>query len=283
MKPTAVLVNTARGPVLDEAALADTLHDGRLFSAGLDVFEREPEVHPRLLDAPRTVVLPHIGSASQATRTRKHGEAGGVGRCDGLERRDAPQRHPVIISEACQRTYAEEWWRGRSSSPLWWRRSWCPIRGRVRSPSECRPVGSATPICTTAKGGIGTDFPKTAQATGRQASDLIASARVTGASLRADLENARAQNHRLSKQIRALENRLSQAEGARLVADELLPEGVLAELADQQLAARVAELDQQLFETRENLRRTTEELEAARAINRELMQQANRPPHPRTS
>jgi glyoxylate reductase len=70
MKPTAVLVNTARGPVVDEAALADALHEGRLFAAGLDVFEREPEVHPRLLAAPRTVILPHIGSASQATRTR---------------------------------------------------------------------------------------------------------------------------------------------------------------------------------------------------------------------
>jgi glyoxylate reductase len=70
MKPTAVLVNTARGPVVDEAALADALHEGSLFAAGLDVFEREPEVHPRLLTAPRTVVLPHIGSASQATRTR---------------------------------------------------------------------------------------------------------------------------------------------------------------------------------------------------------------------
>ena len=69
MKPTAVLVNTARGPVVDEEALADALHAGRLFAAGLDVFEREPEVHPRLLDAPRTVLLPHIGSASQATRT----------------------------------------------------------------------------------------------------------------------------------------------------------------------------------------------------------------------
>ena len=68
MKPTAVLVNTARGTVVDEAALADALHAGALFAAGLDVFEREPEVHPRLLSAPRTVLLPHIGSASQDTR-----------------------------------------------------------------------------------------------------------------------------------------------------------------------------------------------------------------------
>jgi glyoxylate reductase len=70
MRPTAVLVNTARGPVVDEEALADALHAGRLFAAGLDVFEREPEVHPTLLTAPRVVMLPHIGSASQATRTR---------------------------------------------------------------------------------------------------------------------------------------------------------------------------------------------------------------------
>ncbi len=116
---------------------------------------------------------------------------------------------------------------------------------------------------------------KAAQSTSRQASDIVASARVTGASLRAELENARAQNHRLSRQIKALETRLSKAEGARLVADELLPEDVVAQLADQQLTARVAELDQQLFEARERLRHTAEELEAARAINRELMQQAN--------
>lgn len=70
MKRTAVLVNTSRGTVVDEAALADALHEGRLFAAGLDVFEHEPEVHPRLLGAPRTVLLPHIGSASQATRLR---------------------------------------------------------------------------------------------------------------------------------------------------------------------------------------------------------------------
>ncbi len=70
MKSTAVLVNTARGPVVDEEALAVALEEGRIFAAGLDVFEREPEVHPRLLRAPRTVLLPHIGSASQATRRR---------------------------------------------------------------------------------------------------------------------------------------------------------------------------------------------------------------------
>lgn len=70
MKPTAVLVNTARGPVVDEAALAAALEAGRIFAAGLDVYEHEPQVHPRLLAAPRTVLLPHIGSASRATRTR---------------------------------------------------------------------------------------------------------------------------------------------------------------------------------------------------------------------
>ena len=70
LRPHAVLVNTARGPVVDEEALADALHAGTLFAAGLDVYEREPTVHPRLRSAPRTVLLPHIGSASRATRTQ---------------------------------------------------------------------------------------------------------------------------------------------------------------------------------------------------------------------
>jgi glyoxylate reductase len=68
--PDAVLVNTARGTVVDEAALARALRDGDLFAAGLDVYEREPEIDPDLLRAPRTVLLPHIGSASRATRTK---------------------------------------------------------------------------------------------------------------------------------------------------------------------------------------------------------------------
>jgi len=70
MKRDAVLVNTSRGLVIDEEALAVALDAGTIFAAGLDVYEREPEVHPRLLAAPRTVLLPHIGSASLATRTR---------------------------------------------------------------------------------------------------------------------------------------------------------------------------------------------------------------------
>jgi len=68
MKPTAVLVNTSRGAVVDEAALADALHAGTIFGAGLDVYADEPTVHPRLLTAPGAVLLPHIGSATVATR-----------------------------------------------------------------------------------------------------------------------------------------------------------------------------------------------------------------------
>lgn len=68
LKPSAVLVNTARGAIVDEEALVDALETGQLFAAGLDVYENEPEISPRLLRAPRTVLLPHIGSATLKTR-----------------------------------------------------------------------------------------------------------------------------------------------------------------------------------------------------------------------
>jgi glyoxylate reductase len=68
MRPTAVLVNAARGPVIDEAALAEALDEGVIFAAGLDVYEREPEVHPRLRANPRVVLAPHLGSATVDTR-----------------------------------------------------------------------------------------------------------------------------------------------------------------------------------------------------------------------
>jgi glyoxylate reductase len=68
MKDTAVLVNTSRGPVVDEAALAQALRDGEIFGAGLDVFENEPEVHPDLLGLDSAVIIPHLGSATVDTR-----------------------------------------------------------------------------------------------------------------------------------------------------------------------------------------------------------------------
>ena len=68
MKPTAVLVNTSRGPVVDEEALADALADGRIFAAGLDVYEEEPKVNPKLLELENAVLAPHIGSGSRETR-----------------------------------------------------------------------------------------------------------------------------------------------------------------------------------------------------------------------
>lgn len=70
MKPTAFLINTARGPVVDEAALAELLRERRLAGAGFDVYEEEPEIHPGLAELPNTVLLPHIGSGSTATRIR---------------------------------------------------------------------------------------------------------------------------------------------------------------------------------------------------------------------
>jgi lactate dehydrogenase-like 2-hydroxyacid dehydrogenase len=70
MKPSAVLVNTSRGPVVDEAALAEALATGVIATAGLDVFENEPNVHPRLLGLKNAVLVPHIGSASVDTRRK---------------------------------------------------------------------------------------------------------------------------------------------------------------------------------------------------------------------
>jgi glyoxylate reductase len=68
MKPTAYIINTARGPVIDEAALVDTLKAGRIAGAGLDVYEREPAMAEGLASCENAVLLPHLGSATHATR-----------------------------------------------------------------------------------------------------------------------------------------------------------------------------------------------------------------------
>ncbi len=68
MKPTALLINTARGPIVDEGALVGALRAGRIAGAGLDVYEEEPRVHERLLRRDDVVLLPHLGSATRETR-----------------------------------------------------------------------------------------------------------------------------------------------------------------------------------------------------------------------
>lgn len=70
VKPGAILINTSRGDLIREEALAIALEEGRLGAAGLDVYADEPAIHPRLLAAPRTVLLPHIGSATDETRRK---------------------------------------------------------------------------------------------------------------------------------------------------------------------------------------------------------------------
>jgi glyoxylate reductase len=70
MKKTAYLINASRGPVVDEAALAQALKEGWIAGAGIDVFEREPEVHPALMGLPNVVLAPHIASASSDTRLK---------------------------------------------------------------------------------------------------------------------------------------------------------------------------------------------------------------------
>jgi glyoxylate/hydroxypyruvate/2-ketogluconate reductase len=68
MKPTANLINIARGGIVDDAALAQALREKRIAAAGLDVFEGEPKVHPALLEVPNVVLTPHIASATIPTR-----------------------------------------------------------------------------------------------------------------------------------------------------------------------------------------------------------------------
>jgi glyoxylate reductase len=103
MKPTAVLVNSSRGPVIHEAALAQALRDGVIFAAGLDVFEKEPDVHPDLLDLENAVVIPHLGSATVDTRI-----AMGMLAADNLVAGLEGRRPPTLIDDGA--------WPGRAAA-----------------------------------------------------------------------------------------------------------------------------------------------------------------------
>jgi len=92
MRRSAYLINTARGDVVDEAALVDALADGTIAGAGLDVYEHEPQVAPELLSMENVVLLPHLGSATHETRV-----AMGQRAVENLRRffSGAPLRDPV--------------------------------------------------------------------------------------------------------------------------------------------------------------------------------------------
>ncbi|MBI4251669.1 MAG: D-glycerate dehydrogenase [Candidatus Tectomicrobia bacterium] len=100
MKRTAVVVNAARGPIVDEGALAAALRSGRIAAAGLDVHEREPAVHPELLKLENVVLLPHLGSATLETRT-----AMGILAAKNCLAALAGRRPPCLVNP--------EVWRGR--------------------------------------------------------------------------------------------------------------------------------------------------------------------------
>ena len=93
MKPTAVLVNTSRGPVIDEAALAGALRVREIFAAGLDVFEKEPEVNQDLLELENAIVIPHLGSATVETR-----DAMGLLAAENLFAALEGQRPPTLLN-----------------------------------------------------------------------------------------------------------------------------------------------------------------------------------------
>ena len=70
MKKGVVIINTARGAVMDEQALVEALETGQVYSCGLDVYEEEPKVHPGLIDNPRVLLLPHMGTWSIETQSK---------------------------------------------------------------------------------------------------------------------------------------------------------------------------------------------------------------------
>ena len=149
MKPEAILVNTARGPIVDEAALARALREKWITAAGIDVFEREPEVHPDLLACENAVLAPHVGSASVATRTKmtmmaSENALAALGRSAPAESRSTRELGDELLPASSRRMSRSEGWnvvtgtlfKSSSRSTTW-------LRIRVRNWSTDTPNSSA--------------------------------------------------------------------------------------------------------------------------------------------
>jgi glyoxylate reductase len=104
MKPTAYLINTSRGPIVDERALVKALRERRIAGAGLDVYENEPDLAPGLMECENVVLLPHLGSASGETRD-KMATMAAANALAMLKKERAPNtvNHEVYRTEAYRR------------------------------------------------------------------------------------------------------------------------------------------------------------------------------------
>ena len=139
MKPTAYLINTARGPVVDEAALVEALAAGRIAGAGLDVYEEEPKIDQGLMGREDVVLAPHTGSATVGTR-QKMAELV----CNAMERVLLDGKEPLQPVNRLQGRIIHGVRRFALSSPLGDRR-WGEDRGRFRCDGEGVVVGGLSP------------------------------------------------------------------------------------------------------------------------------------------
>ena len=163
MKRTAILVNTARGGVVDDAALIEALRAGRIAGAAIDVFEGEPKVNPGYFALPNAVLTPHVGSATRATRLRMC-ETAAMNLAAALEGRtppNPPNTHPPPPAPRRARRGANARIPARAGSAKTAKEPACPRKSRFSAsaswafpwPGTSRPGAMTSPFTTAAPPG----------------------------------------------------------------------------------------------------------------------------------